>query len=120
LPVTALKYLAPILNFFGMEDTVKNWTQAVSENIKLATDDMNAAALKNSADSMGMDKAWENTKKALSGTLDNIKNFKETNNIDLDYKGCRAETVRMMLDTGESGKAAADLGSIKADVAKIA
>jgi len=43
---TALKYLAPILNFFGMEDTVKTWTQAVSENIKLATDDMNGSSLK--------------------------------------------------------------------------
>jgi len=113
---TALKYLAPILNFFGMEDTVKNWTQAVSENIKLATDDMNAAALKNSADSMGMDKAWENTRKALSGTLDNIKNFKETNNIDLDYKGLPGRNS----EDAENTAATQDLGDIKKDVAKIA
>jgi len=117
---TALKYLAPIMSFFGMEDTVKNWTQAVSENIKLATDDMNAAALKNSADSMGMDAAWEKTKKALSGTLENAKNFAEQNKVDLTYKGLPGRNTTDEVGTGGSGKAAADLDSIKSDVAKIA
>ena len=49
-----LEYLKPIMEFFGMTDTIKNWTAAVSQGVKLSSQSLNQSALKNAADSIGM------------------------------------------------------------------
>ena len=107
-----LEYLKPIMEFFGMTDTIKNWTAAVSQGVKLSSQSLNQSALKNAADSIGMDKAWADTKDKLSGSLDKIKSFNVGNSLDSTFTGLKG--------TGADSEQKTLTKGIAKDVSKIA
>jgi len=115
---TALKYLEPIMSFFGLDSTIKNWSSAVSENIKIASDELNQSALKQSFDSMGMDAAWNRTKNRLSGSLDKIKSYNVSDSLDTAFKGLKIKGTGG--DNTSDGASGGALGKIANNAEKIA